>query len=179
MNQMLSVLVLVAAALSAGCGTPKPRLVGDGTTQQFAYRGGVPEPAENDWIVMTVAGTGYSFESKKTDNFPFWWAFAFKAKVDDIASVVVFDVTDAPPELVVRDDHASLKDSTWVGSSATQLLSRATAPWFYEPGRTEHFFKIVLKNSAGEERTLYQPCLHGPEVKRSLLEHIARLTATE
>jgi len=170
---------LVAVTLLAGCGTPGPRLVGDGTTQVFSYKGGVPMPAKNDWIEMTIAGTALSTEGANADNIPFWWNFAFKAQVADIKSVSIFDVTQSPPVLVLKEEGVSLADGSWMGSSATQKLSKATAPWLSEPGPTEHIFKIVLVNSAGDERTLYQPCLHSASLKKMLLNHIASATATK
>ena len=88
---------LVAVALLVCCSTPKPHLVRDGTTQVFSYQGGVPMPAKNDWIEMTFAGTAVSTEKAKVDDIPFWWNFAFKAHVDDIKSVTITDVTQAPP----------------------------------------------------------------------------------
>lgn len=174
-----ALLLLTLLLLAGGCATTQTRQLGDGTEQRLAYSDKGPALVKNGWAEVTVASTGFASEPDEQFDIPFWWQFGLKIMTADLKSVSIYDVSEAPPRLILADLAVTLQDGNWQGRSVPEKFSRDAAPWFFTPGPTEHIFKIVLTNTSNEERTLYQPCLHSEEVKKAQVAEIVRLTAPE
>lgn len=179
MRRPSTLLILALALLLGGCATTRTRQLGDGTRQPLAYTDAGPAWASNDWAEVTRADTAFAAEPDPQFDLPFWWEFGLRSKNGDLRSVQVYDVTVAPPRLLLADPVVTLHDGEWRGRTAPEKFSRAAAPWFYEPGESEHVFKLVLTDSANRERSLYQPCRHRPEAKKARVLEVLRLTAPE
>lgn len=174
-----ALLLLALATLFAGCATTQTRILGDDSEQRLAYSAQGPELAKNSWAEVTLATTGFAGEADEQFDIPFWWEFALQLKIANLKAVSIYDVTTAPPRLLLADPAATPQDSNWQGRSEAVKFSKDTAPWFFLPGEAEHIFKIVLTNSRDEERILYQPCRHSEAAKKAQILEIVRLTAPE
>jgi hypothetical protein len=172
-------LILAILLLAGGCATTQTRQLGDNTEQQLSYSDQGPVLVKNSWAEVTLAETGFAGEPDEQFDLPFWWQFELKVKTGDLKTLTIYEVSAAPPRLILADPAVSLQDGNWRGQTAPEKFSRDAAPWFFAPGPTEHVFKIVLTNAGNEERILYQPCLHSEAAKKAQVTEIVRLTAPE
>ena len=98
MSDLFRAGALALILVLAGCGgnSVQTRQLGDGTNQAFDYEQGVPVRAANEWASIREASflVGQKQDGTGAD---FWWEFSFSATLDDLQSVIVYDVTVAPP----------------------------------------------------------------------------------
>jgi len=172
-------LLMTLFLLAGACATTEPRQLGDGTVQNLTYSDKGPALVKNSWAEIVQATTGFAAEPDEQFDIPYWWQFALKVKKEGLKSINIYDVTGSQARLLLTDPAPAPQEGEWRGRTSPEKFSREAAPWFFTPGATEHIFKIVLTDRRGEERSLYQPCLHSEEAKKAQVLEVVRLTAPE
>jgi hypothetical protein len=137
------------------------RKLTDGETVKCEYRDGKPTPVEGEWArVISCGGTLEAWNRSGGQGAPqHQFQFLLRAKVDDLKSISIYDVTVQPPALVasttaVPDSRKQIRLAT-----EAQRLNDPALDWLRRDEVTECLFKIVLENHAGATETLYQPIL--------------------
>ncbi len=137
------------------------RKLADGEKLKREYRDGEPAHAEGEWArVISCGGTLEARNRSGEQGAPrHQFQFFLQAKVDDLKSVSIYDVTVKPAALVAST--TVVPDSPKQIGLATEAkrLNDPALDWLRRDEVTEWIFKIVLENHAGATETLYQPIL--------------------
>ncbi len=168
----------MGAVLSVNTAFLRERTVvlGDGTSRKFRYRNETPEPAKNDWVADVSAQAAFHLNREHPEGSTLAWRFSFTPLTGNIKRVMVYDVSGTPEKFILQDDNVQfIQDQVWRKVSDPIRIREPALAWLCEPDATEHFFKIVLEDYAGEARVVYQPNLFGLEDK----EAIYRQTGTD
>ena len=163
MKKIFVVLMFVAClGLSANFAQAETveRQTAEGPMKFETYGGGVAG-AQNDWAKMTEAGFHY-----EPGRMALAWRFSFNAKVSDIAKVEVWDISSAAAQLLISQENIKLKNNSWHASTDLKDMTFQSEPWLMDKKTTERFYKIVLTNSKGETRTLYQMAMFHRDMKQ-------------
>ena len=154
----------------SGTSVAETRQLADGTQISFETRNGLPLPAENDWAAMKTGGL--AMEQKNRDaEVIFKWRFALVFRTNGISSVMISDATGVPAKTWIQSTSEKgfqPKSKTWFFSSEKISPESPDLSWLSERATTEKFFKVVLQNSAGEERVLYQPVIYDGRAKQEV-----------
>jgi hypothetical protein len=129
----------------------------DGTLINYTVKRGGVDPVENDWAKMIAAATTIKTEKGGP---VFIWQFGMIFKVSDIQSVTVIDVTSATPETLVEQSGITINPKGNYFYSHEIPYKSPELSWLFDSKGEAKFFKIVLKNSSGEEKTFYQAAVY-------------------
>lgn len=161
---VLAVFVCLGIAAAPAQAGKLTRKTAEGKIVFESYKGGAGA-AENEWAQMTLAG--YRFQAGRM---ALAWHFGFKPKVADLAKVEIWDISKAPVQLVLSQDKVELKDGAWYVSTELKDFTLADEPWLIDKKTTERFYKIILTNTKGESKALYQMAMFDKWLKLGTLK---------
>jgi hypothetical protein len=147
--------------------------LGDGSVIWHRYQGGMPDPAENEWLRSEVVGFLLGPDGENDPQTYLTWLFGFELKKGELSAVKITDVTDSPFLLVVDDRQPVLEDGHWKGSATAIPATESGVPWLYTSGTTTRIFYYQVTLATGETVTFYQPTSYS-ESNKSGLRKIVR-----
>lgn len=122
---------------------------------------GMPLPAEKSGIKVEVAAFMVG-EGKLI------FTFGFLTKKNP-TKVVVEDVSDTKPLVLVEDASPKIEERYWRGDAVPLPLTKTGVPWVFERGDTTRIFRftVTLKGEA-QPVVLYQPAIYPRDAKAQL-----------
>ena len=141
----------------------------DGTQITYETKNGMPLPVENEWAEVKTGGLVID----KMEHSPrLIWRFALVFRTNGVNSVTISDVTTIPAKTWIQSTSAESfkpKSKTWIYSSDEIPPDSQEMKWLSEQTTTEKIFRVVLRNFAGEEKSLYQPVIYEGHTKQGVL----------
>lgn len=136
-------------------------VLADGTKHKFSYSMSLPKKVKNDWVKdVTVAAILDLNRDQENPQVSLGRELGFISRINGVISVKVYDVSNAEAKLIFEEPRLQVnKGVAWQVVTPSISFKDPQMSWACERKDTEHFFKFVLRNSAGETRELYQPSL--------------------
>lgn len=150
-------LILLLAVLlgMAGCATSEYKYtttISTGERLSFRLMNGRVEDAVADGIEARTPVVLPNPEQKKVK-----FVFGVAAKPgDSLRRVVVEDVTDETPVLLVEDEKPELKDQIWSGGTDWLDLDDTAAHWISYLGESFRVYRITVTKSNGQSVVLHE-----------------------
>jgi hypothetical protein len=169
-------LLPVAAVLLSGCVLPvqyntytRSLIISGGQTIEFTFQGGGLVAPENSDVKIEEAAF-------KADTPPklLVYEFAFHSKTGRAPrSVIVEDVSDAKPEILVEDYYPTLKDGRWYRTSGPKMNPDPRLDWLNDPDLSFRVFRFTIVTDDGRKFVMYYAQGYSPEGKAFLKKRLA------
>ncbi len=134
----------------------------------------LPKPVENEFIKVEVADLG--LEIPKGDaNALLWYPFMFQLKKPlTLTRVLIEDVSEKTPIVVVDDRKPNTSNSRWRGNSPKRAATKENYPWLFNFFDTKLVFRITVWSKEQSEMVLTQKASYPGRTKAQMMTMLER-----